>query len=173
MKSFLAFSSICALVVILGGLSLSAQEESACPENYTCEFVSVVRIVDGDTFDIKREDFSLERIRAQVWDTLEIGGTGKQPDCLSVEATDYLTNLILGRGVWIVHQGIRIQGNRLLAHTYLDLDRQALLGAIMISQGFARIHENATPSYEEERLRSLAAQAESRGDGIWSCPTTQ
>lgn len=115
-----------------------------------------MRIIDGDTFEIRQG----EKVRM-------IGiNTPEESDIYGFEATDYLSNLILGKDVDLISDEISKDRDR-----YGRLLRYALLDSVdinkkMIEDGYAFAYlKYKFTKKDEYRNAQLAAQKS--GFGIW------
>ena len=134
-----------AVALMLGSMLLGALMYHTMghgPESSGPAGFPVIRIVDGDTFDVTAAGKPM-RIRIAAIDTPERGEPGFG------EATEYLRQLIEGKNVRLSYEDIKprrwIFGypvgpfGRLLAHPHVDVDGGELdVGQEMIDSGHAR-----------------------------------
>jgi micrococcal nuclease len=131
------------------------------------ETATVVRIIDGDTFDVRFTDGRTERIRPPQFDAPERG------ECWHGEATDLLEELIGGREVRLVPLSDgpdRDRHARLLRAVEID-GRD--VGALMLEAGAAHWLDRYV--HEDARLAAMyqAAEQHARANkiGAWAlCP---
>mgnify|MGYP001773498066 CR=1 FL=1 len=107
---------------------------AAQPQPLKLAISIVTKVIDGDTFEVSHVSGGEglpSSIRAYLVNAPKTG------ECFRAEATKGALELLLGRTVWLKHQG-RVISNQLLAFVYLDSDQQALFQAIMLSQGLTK-----------------------------------
>jgi endonuclease YncB( thermonuclease family) len=148
-----------------------AEQPSQTPSTETRELLEaeVTRVVDGDTIDVRLADRREERVRYIGMDTPEIHGP---VECYGQEASAYNDRLVGGKTVWLeldVEERDRYQ--RLLAYVYLDSDGQAMVNAILLSQGYAQVLTIPPNVRYADRFLKLQQEAREAGRGLWgSCP---
>ena len=139
----------------------------------------VVRIIDGDTFDVILEDGSEDRVRLLGVDTPETYGKNKPYEygditdttCLKgwgKKATEFVRGILQEQNVILVSDtqaGERGFYGRLLAYVVAD-NRD--IGDLLITNGYARVYVEGDSSMEEEYLK-LQAEAQRRFVGLWRC----
>lgn len=114
---------------------------------------NVVRIVDGDTFDLTDD----QRVRLAGANTPEY-----PKGCLSHEAKDRLEELILDKTVELEEVG-KDNFGRQIAYVFLD---DVLIDKVLVQEGLAQAQSN-NPLYDPEILSSQD-QAQKIKKGIWS-----
>jgi endonuclease YncB( thermonuclease family) len=145
-------------------------EQPSLPAEERALFVAkVVEVIDGDTIDVQLADGREERVRYIGMDTPEIHGP---VECYGQEASAYNDRLVGGKTVWLeldVEERDRYQ--RLLAYVYLDSDGQAMVNAILLSQGYAQVLTIPPNVRYADRFLKLQQEAREAGRGLWgSCP---
>lgn len=149
--------------------------------------VTVVRVIDGDTMDIRYENGSTERVRLLGVDTPETH-TGVSPeewegvpdsptgrDCLETwgdRASQYATDELAGQTVTLVldpESDSRGSYGRLLG--YLVYDGQSF-NERLIETGHARMYDSEFSQRSE--FAQMEETAMTNGTGAWTCrdPTT-
>lgn len=130
---------------------------------------SVTKVIDGDTIDVKLANGSEERVRYIGMDTPEVHG---QVECYGREASAYNECLVGGKTVWLeLDVQERDRYGRLLAYVYLDSDGQAMVNAILLSQGYAQIMTVPPNVKYADRFLRLQQEARGAGRGLWgACP---
>jgi len=126
----------------------------------------VVRVVDGDTFDI---DFrgKTERVRLLAIDTPESVDPRKPVQCFSKEATKKLEELSLNKYVRLVYdkaQGDRDKYQRFLRYAY---DGKLFINREMVVKGYAFSYKSYPTKYLKE-FNKLEANARDKNLGLWS-----
>jgi endonuclease YncB( thermonuclease family) len=145
-------------------------EQPSLPAEERALFVAkVVEVIDGDTIDVQLADGREERVRYIGMDTPEIHGP---VECYGQEASAYNDRLVGGKTVWLeldVEERDRYQ--RLLAYVYLDSDGQAMVNAILLSQGYAQVMTVPPNVKYAARFLKLQQEAREAGRGLWgACP---
>ncbi len=158
------------LLVLVALLILRPWEEaSGADEGPAVARAYVVRVVDGDTIEV-RLDGRLEYVRYIGVDTPETVKPGTPVKCFGPRASDFNHHLVEHRWVRLVFGVERhdVYG-RLLAYVYL---RHRLVNAMLARRGLARSltippNDRLAPLFR--RLERRAARA---GRGLWgACPT--
>ncbi|QBK14141.1 hypothetical protein AB849_011360 [Thermoactinomyces vulgaris] len=133
--------------------------------------IEVVRVIDGDTLKIKRNQ-KLERVRLLYIDAPELNSANLLEHSKALEARKYIVSLIhRGRSVTI-EQGAfkRDHYGRILAHVYVD---DMHLQPLLLKRGLARcVIPNRARKLKSERkylkeFRRLEIMAQKAGRGIW------
>lgn len=118
----------------------------------------VTKVVDGDTLDLNNS----QRIRFSGINTPETG------ECYYQEAKDKLTELVLGKDVFLEKDKSNVgKYGRLLRYVYVDA---TLVNAYLIENGYAKAfdkYKEDTKRYEE--LKALENIAKSNKLGLWGC----
>jgi len=123
----------------------------------TSKFVSgkVVRVLDGDTYDLLLEYSTTVRVRMEGIDAPESGMPYAR------KATDYLKDLTKGQTIRIT-TGNKDQYGRDLSYSYLDDGRE--LSREMIKAGYAWHYKQ----YNSDReLAALEKEARAAKRGLW------
>ncbi len=135
-------------------------------------------VVDGDTFDV-RYVLGGEGLPTRIEPYLTVaprfspGGpfAPASGECYGEEAKALAERYLEGQTLWLTHQGrTRTQNfiERLRAFVYLDSERTALLQAIQVSQGGARVavaHPEETPFLST--ILRMENEARSAQRGLW------
>jgi micrococcal nuclease len=132
----------------------------------------VVRVVDGNTVDVRFDDGKIERLRLIGNDTPEIVDPRKPVECFGREASRHAHELLDGQSVSIEtdpSQGYRDIYGRYLAYIWLPDGRN--FGEVMIGDGYAHEYTYRYPYVYQDAFR--AAQEEAMGNqlGLWSPAT--
>jgi endonuclease YncB( thermonuclease family) len=155
------FLQVVVSLLLLAGFTLWP---AAQPQPLKLAIGVVTKVIDGDTFEVSYVSDG-EGLPTSI--RAYLASAPKTGECFGAEATQGALALLLGRTVWLKHQG-RAISNRLLAFVYLDGDQQALFQAIMLSQGLAK----ANVQYPEEqafssRVNALENEARTAPRGLW------
>ncbi len=118
----------------------------------------VVKVVDGDTYDVLLPDFQKARIRMSGIDAPEKGQD------FSKKSTSYLRSLIQSKYVTLTDISLDQYG-RYVAFTHLADGREA--GEEMLKAGYAWHFKKYDKS---RRLAALEQEARRQGVGLWADP---
>ncbi len=142
---------------------------------------TVVRVVDGDTVDMRLASGAVERVRILGIDTPEVVDPRRPAQCFGAEASARLKSLLPpGRSTRLVGdptQDARDQYGRRLAHVFLDgatgtVEDGTNVGRALIEGGFARHYVyQRTPTVHGREYASAQATARAGGAGLWSAAT--
>jgi micrococcal nuclease len=125
----------------------------------------VVRVVDGDTAQMKLRDGDEEGVRFIGVDTPESVAPGQPVECFGKKASRFTTGLLEGKQVTLRFGSERRDVyDRLLAYVYLD-DR--FVNAELVRLGYARTLEIAPNVEYAERFGRLQQAAANAGHGLW------
>jgi micrococcal nuclease len=137
-------------------------------EKYHEKTFTVVNVVDGDTIDINIPDgkFNTTRIRLLGVDTPETKHPETGPMYFGQEASDFATELALGKEVTIYLEAARTRGyyGRLLA--YVHLPDGSVLNEVLLREGVAYADLRFDHSFYH-KYEQLQAAARSRKKGLW------
>lgn len=144
--------------------------------------VTVVRVVDGDTIDVRLPDGSEDTVRLVGVDTPEVHvenepaeyegvpDTGAGARCLRLaghSASEYLTGRLGGSNVTLAFDprtDRRGGYDRLLAYVYRNGSN---LNHELVAAGHARVYE--TEFTFREAFEASEANAQDRSRGLWAC----
>lgn len=154
-RSIKVSSSIWLIVLLLFSFSVSAQ------------FLPVTKVVDGDTFWVKRSNGKEEKIRLIGIDAPESRKTGnKDVGYYGKEAKAYLEKLLLGKSVRLEYDVSRTDRyKRTLAYAYLQ--NGTFLNEHLIREGYAMTLTVPPNVKYAERLAKLQAEARQKKKGLW------
>ena len=167
MRHLIAALAIAAALTA-GWLPAVAQTSGLWPGE---QLATVVRVVDGDTVDVRLADGTTERLRLIGIDTPETVDPRKPVQCFGKEASDRAHAILDGQQVSIIgdpSQDTRDRYGRLLAHIWLADGTQ--FNYRMVGEGYAQEYTYQIPYYQAEfKVGQQSAQAQQIG--LWS-PTT-
>jgi micrococcal nuclease len=133
---------------------------------------TVLKVVDGDTVDVRSDDHGRLRIRVVGIDTAEVKKRGYTVGCGGVEASQYAEALLAGQRVAIVtdpSQDARDRYGRTLAEIFLPDGRNYAVDAAR--SGHARSYVYAhRPSQWAGEIADAERQAQESKIGIWGPP---
>jgi len=144
------------------------QQKKSQTEPTSQEFYSIVRIADGDTFTIDKNNEDVT-FRLLGIDTPEKSGPFTEKECYGVEATRTLTDLLEGQEVRYETDdlsGELDRYGRVLAYIYLE--DGTFVNAELVKRGAARIYEKNTTHKQYESLKNLEDEARTSEVGLWS-----
>lgn len=128
----------------------------------------VNRVLDGDTIEVSFAENVREIVRYIGLDAPEAIPPDVPGGCYGLEAYDYNRRLVEGRTVWLeLDRQERDEVGRLWAYVFLDPDRQALVNAILIAQGFVTAAIRPPNVLYAERLWRLHEEARDARRGRW------
>jgi len=142
------------MVEIIGPVIVEEPEEDV-PQDYN---MTVTEVVDGDTFYLGNGD----KIRMLGINTPESGRPYAQ------EATDFLTNMILGKEVTLVNDsknGDSDSYGRLLAHVYVD---DTFVNYEIIKAGYAFWYPYTSGTDFDTEYEEAQASASNNKAGLWT-----
>ena len=137
--------------------------------NYQSFDATVVKVTDGDTLTIKRNE-KKEKIRLLLVDTPESVKEGVDPQPFSIEASNFVKQLLPEGTKVTVEPGVKgheyDKYNRMLAYVYVNGE---MLNKTLIREGFARVGFIYEPNtrYLDEFLK-IQEQAKKEKKNIWS-----
>ena len=142
---------------------------------------TVVRVIDGDTVDVRLEEGAVERVRILGIDTPEVVDPRRPVQCFGPEASARTKELLTPGRVVVLEgdpsQDARDRYGRRLAHVFLDRDggpepTRANVGLLLVAEGYARHYVyQRTPTAYGSDLAAAEATARASGIGLWSPET--
>lgn len=142
-------------------------------ERYQGRIFTVVKVVDGDTFDIAAPDRDRPTTRIRLWgvDTPEVAGSPRGAMHYGAEASAFAKTTLNGQRVRLelVEDDTRGKFGRLLAYVYVE-GTGVMLNEALLEGGYAY----ADPRFPHPRLASflqLESQARAANVGLWSSVT--
>lgn len=135
------------------------------------ELYRVVKVVDGDTFDVDING-KTERLRMIGIDTPETVDPRKSVQCFGKEASNKAKDLLINNSVYLESdptQGDRDKYGRLLRYAFLP-DRTNF-GLFMISEGYAHEYTYRYPYKYQFDFKQAEINARENNKGLWSSST--
>ncbi|WNS45827.1 thermonuclease family protein [Paenibacillus sp. MMS20-IR301] len=158
-----------ALIISLLTAVLSKQEPDSYSEplnTHKFREAEVLSVTDGDTFKVRSEDGSVEKVRLLLIDTPETKRANTSVQPFGPEASDYLTELLTGQTVQLESDmSERDQYGRILAYVYLG---DKMVNELMLAEGLARVAVYPPDVKYEAQFRRIEEQAKSAKLGVWS-----
>lgn len=130
--------------------------------------VSVVRVIDGDTIEVKFENGALEKVRLIGIDTPETKDPRKPVECFGQEATKKMEELVNGKTIKLDRkkEENRDTYDRLLRFIYVG---NTFVNAEMIKQGYAYAYlKYPFDSKLMEDFKSYEKEARENQRGLWA-----
>jgi micrococcal nuclease len=160
-------SGLAGFVVLAGFLFCTGSDRPTDPDAPAgSRFLSVTRVVDGDTFHVLGSGSDLT-IRLIGIDTPEVGWYGGQAECYGRAAGRYVKGLLNGADVRLEFDADRIDPyGRTLAYAYLVDGR--MLNVLLVRLGFAEVTIYEPNDRYEGRLRAAEGEAREAGRGLWA-----
>lgn len=136
-------------------------------QNSVAQYLPVTKVVDGDTFWVKRSNGKEEKIRLIGVDAPESRKTGnKDVGYYGKEAKAYLEKLLLGKSVRLEYDVSRTDRyKRTLAYAYLQ--NGTFLNEHLIQEGYAMTLTVPPNVKYAERFAKLQAEARQKKKGLW------
>jgi micrococcal nuclease len=131
-------------------------------------FYPVVKVVDGDTFDVE-VDGQTKRIRVIGINTPEVVDPRKTVECFGKEASEKAKSILLGKKVNLERdptQGDTDKYGRLLRYVFLEDGTD--FGLLMIKQGYAYEYTYNFPYKYQNEYKKAQKQAEELKIGLWA-----
>jgi endonuclease YncB( thermonuclease family) len=127
-------------------------------------WVTVDRVIDGDTIVVNYRDGGQDRVRLIGVDTPEEG------DCWADDATSWLRDRVDGRPVALEPEGPRFtedRWGRVLAHVW---HADQLVAAELVRRGHGVEYLYDVPSRHRARILDAEDKAQADRMGVWGCP---
>lgn len=137
---------------------------SGCAKTSGEKWVTVERVVDGDTFQIAE---GKEKVRMIGIDTPESVKPGEEPEPFGKEAAEYTKKVLSGQKVRLVMDvQERDKYGRLLAYVYLK--DGTFVNALLVKEGYAKTFTVPPNVAHAEEFVQLEREARSGKKGLWS-----
>jgi len=169
-----AFGFVIALLIIVALVTLD-RTAGLLPvdddwHRYHEQSFEVVRVIDGDTLDLRVPDGDQATTRVRLWgvDTPEFArGEGQEDEPWAEQATEFTRAMIQGQRVTLLLQEHRLRGGfgRLLAYVVLPDGRA--LNAELIENGLSP-HDDRWGHDRAHAYDALEQEARQNRRGMWS-----
>ncbi len=130
----------------------------------------VVKVVDGDTFDLDIPDNDKPTTRIRLWgvDTPEVDGSPAGEMYFGPEASKYAKETLSGKNVHIVLAPKKTRGKygRLLAYAMLDRGGE-MFNELLLKKGFAYA-DRRFPHVYREQFEAIEKRARRDRVGLWA-----
>ncbi|MXW41930.1 MAG: thermonuclease family protein [Acidimicrobiia bacterium] len=174
---FFIFTVLATTCVLLSGCGsdaqsllnqLSREAEPASSSTIAGVTATIVRVLDGDTIDVKIAGYT-ERVRLIGIDTPEATGGILPTECYGDEASDFTKSLLpVGTTVLLTRDSeIRDRYGRLLAYVHRAQDNMFVNLEIVVN-GYADVLVIAPNTIYANHFFAAAQQAREQGLGLWS-----
>ncbi|WP_240620204.1 thermonuclease family protein [Peribacillus acanthi] len=130
--------------------------------------VEIMKVIDGDTIQVKLDNGSIESIRLLLVDTPETVHPSKPVQPYGKEASSFMKETLPPNTSVTIELGIseRDKYGRLLAYMYKENE---MINAILLQKGLARVAYIYPPNTKYiDELQKLQSDAQKKGIGIWS-----
>lgn len=172
MKTYKIKTIIIFLIIITCSIgayfsSPTSQYKKKVQKINTKEKYEVIKVLDGDTFQIKIKK-EIVTIRMLGIDTPETVDPRKIVQCFGKQASEKTKELLLNHKITLVtdsSQNITDKFNRILAYVYRD--DGLLVNRYLIEKGYAYEYTYNIPYQKQEEFRKLEKYAKISKLGLW------
>lgn len=160
----LTLTSVKILLLLFFFLPVSCQSKNG--GNNATDYMSVKRVVDGDTFWVHDGSTKGLKVRLIGVDTPETVHTQKPIEYYGPEASDYVKGLLEGNKVRLEYDvGQLDRFGRTLAYVYLE--DGTFLNADLLKKGYARIMTIPPNVKHADYFLKLERKARKKKKGMW------
>lgn len=142
------------------------------PESNNIRQVQVLRVIDGDTFRLPKENGVKQRVRLIGVNTPESVRPNFPVEYLGPESKEFLQKLIEGRTVTLEFEERKYDRHkRILAFVFLD---DIFVNAEIIRNGFSKVYKwhRFKQEYYEQFVK-IEEEAREAGLGLWGKENSQ
>jgi len=151
-------AAVVALVATRGG-------GSSTPARGSTLHAQVLRVVDGDTIQVRLDGGGVERVRYIGIDTPESVKPNTPVQCYAKKASHYNASLVDGRAVTLrLDAEQRDRYGRLLAYVYTS---RAFVNRVLVARGYARTLTIPPNVAHADEFARLARRARQDDVGLW------
>ncbi|MFH0951440.1 MAG: thermonuclease family protein [bacterium] len=132
------------------------------------EYYQVVKVVDGDTIDVKMND-TIARVRLIGIDTPELVDPRQPVECFALAASNKAKEILTNKSVHLeadITQGDRDKYDRLLRYVFLPDGTN--FNQLMIEQGYANEYTYELPYVYQADFQQAEKSAQTNGLGLWA-----
>lgn len=173
-RTWLLIAIICAVVTSRGAAEVPNPvvlvpdlEPAHIAASLPSDFFRVVKVVDGDTFDVDIRGTST-RIRLIGVDTPEVVDPRKPVQCFGREASDKAKALLANQVVRLESdstQGDKDKYGRILRYVFLTDGTS--FNKMMIEEGYAHEYTYKTPYKYQTEFKAAQTEAQREARGLW------
>ncbi|WP_292485600.1 thermonuclease family protein [Methanohalobium sp.] len=168
--------TICLFLASLSGCIDTGNNNAGSDDT---NLVTVTKVVDGDTIDIRYSNGTTERVRLLGVDTPETHTDNEPEEFEGIDnasylyewgekASDYTSDILKDKNVRLEYDNISDRNGyygRLLAYVYLQ--NGTMYNRMLIKNGYARVYDEAEIEYMDEFLE-LEKEARENREGLWA-----
>jgi len=139
-------------------------------DRYHDQTFRVVRVIDGDTFDIDAPDKDGLTTRIRLWgvDAPETGTGDSPPMHFGAEAKKFAEDTLTGKSVHVVLSPEHTRGKygRLLAYVYLSRGGM-MFNEMLLAEGYAYA-DFRFPHHDFKQFQTIEQRARREARGLWA-----
>jgi micrococcal nuclease len=154
-----------ALAAAVAALLIGRGHGSSTPARGSTLHARVLRVVDGDTIQVRLDGGAVERVRYIGIDTPESVKPGTPVQCFAKKASHFNESLVEGRAVTLrLDAEQRDRYGRLLAYVYAG---PTFVNRVLVARGYARTLTIPPNVAHAGEFAHLARRARQDGMGLW------
>jgi micrococcal nuclease len=158
-----------ALATAIAALLIGRGGDSSTPARGSTLHAQVLRVVDGDTIQVRLDGGGVERVRYIGIDTPESVKPGTPVQCFAKKASHFNESLVQGRAVTLrLDAEQRDRYGRLLAYVYTSSPTPTFVNRVLVARGYARTLTIPPNVAHADEFARLARRAREDGTGLWS-----
>jgi micrococcal nuclease len=155
-----------ALAAAAAALLIGRGRDSSTPARGSTLHARVLRVVDGDTIQVRLDGGRVERVRYIGVDTPESVKPDTPVQCFAKKASHFNESLVDGRAVTLrLDAEQRDRYGRLLAYVYAG---PTFVNRVLVTRGYARTLTIPPNVAHADEFARLARRARQDGVGLWS-----
>lgn len=157
-----------ALAAAVAALLIGRGRDSSTPARGSTLHAQVLRVVDGDTIQVRLDDGDVERVRYIGIDTPESVKPNTPVQCFAKKASHFNQSLVEGRSVTLrLDAEQRDRYGRLLAYVYTSPPAPTFVNRVLVARGYARTLTIPPNVSHADEFARLARRAREDGMGLW------